>query len=263
MGHRVRRYLFPGVLTIVLILVLVVCMFINVQVQTTSESTAYRSATGTLVVKLTQLSTPTVMKTPTNTPTPTDTLTPTNTPTPTLTPTPSITPTPTPRPPSIEILVDELRVRQGPSQSFPVLYVVHKGDFLIVQSKNMDFDESPWFLIRVQSNGHEEWITGDTKYVKWYNVDNLSSRLGPATPTPVGPPIVDPNFRADRASLTVGECTYLRWDVEGVYEVYLDGQGVIGHYAKRVCPKKTRTYVLKVHQRDGRWVEHELTISVK
>ena len=263
MGRLIHRYLFPGALTIVLILVLVVCMCVNLQVQPTPEGTAYRSATETLVVKPTQVGTPTATNTPTNTLTPTDTPTPTNTPTSTLTPTPSITPTPTPRPPSIEILVNELRVRQGPSQSFPVLYVVHKGDFLIVQSKSIDFDKSPWFLIRVQPDGSEEWITGDIKYVKWYNVDNLSSRRGPATPTPVGPPVVDPNFRADRTTLAAGECTHLRWDIEGVREVYLDGQGTIGHYAKQVCPQKTRTYVLKVHQQDGQWVDHELTISVR
>jgi hypothetical protein len=256
MGRFIRRYLVPVALTLLLILVLVVCTLVNVPVQPAPEGTA-------LVVKPAQVGTPTVTDTPTIIPTPTDTSTPTDTATPTLTPTPSITPTPTPRPPSIEILADEVAVRQGPSQSFPVLYVVHKGQFLIVQSKNIDFDRAPWFLIRVQPNGSEEWITGDTKYVGWYNVENLSCRLGPATPTPVGPPIVDPNFRADRTSLTVGECTYLRWDVEGVREVYLDGEGTAGHWAKQVCPRQTRTYVLKVHQRDGRWVDHPLKITVR
>jgi len=81
-----------------------------------------------------------------------------------------------------------------------------------------------------------------------------------ATPTPR--PTVDPHFRADRTSLSAGECTYLRWDVDGVNGVYLDGTGMIGHYAKYVCPKTTHTYVLTIHQRDGRQVPHELTIYV-
>jgi len=164
-------------------------------------------------------------------------------------------PTPTPRPPSVELLVDELTVRWGPGQIFPALYVVYKGGSLIVQSKNLDFDQDPWFLIKVQQDGTEEWITGDRKYVKWYNVDNLSSQRGPAPP-------VDPHFQADRTSLTAGECTYLRWDVEGVYGVYLDGVGKVGQYAGLVCPKETRTYVLTIHQRDEQRVDHELTIYV-
>jgi len=68
-----------------------------------------------------------------------------------------------------------------------VLYVVHKGDILIVQSMNLEFDSSPWFLIKVKPDGSEEWITGDTKYVKRYNVASLSYRCAPATPTPIPP----------------------------------------------------------------------------
>lgn len=295
MADLIRKYSVPVIFTIILIVMVTVYRAINVQIQRTPTLTGVTRTTSTgekgsrpdnsqqlsgtnaptkLAVTPTGESTrasvstsihatatetpvPTDTSTPTNSPTPTYTSTPTRTPTstPAKTPTPIRTPTPTPRPPSIELLVDELTVRRGPGRVFPVLYVVHKGGFLIVQSKNLDFDKDPWFLIKVRQDGIEEWITGDPRYVTWYNIDSLSSRRGPAPP-------VDPHFRADRTSLTAGECTHLRWDVEGVYGVYLDGVGKVGHYVQLVCPKATHTYVLTIHQRDERWIEHPLTIYV-
>jgi len=162
-------------------------------------------------------------------------------------------------------LADELNVRQGPGLSFPVLYVVHKGDVLIVQSKNLEFDSSPWFLIMVKPDGSEEWITGDTKYVKRYNVANLSYRSTPATPTPTPtptPPEVDPHFRADRTSISAGECTTLRWDVDNVKAVRLDGTGQVGHGSIQVCPIKTQTFTLEAVERDGRRITRSITIQV-
>jgi len=153
----------------------------------------------------------------------------------------------------------------GPSQIFPILYAVHKGDFLIVQSKNLDFDGDPWFLIRVQPDGSEEWISGDTKYVKWYNTENLSHRRTPATPTPTptpAPPPPDPHFRADRTSISAGECTTLRWDVDNVKAVHLDGTGQVGHGSIQVCPTKTQTFTLEVIQRDDRRTTRSITIQV-
>lgn len=74
-----------------------------------------------------------------------------------------------------------LNVRKGPGvENYPVvLRQVHRGDILIVQSKNIDFDDNPWFLIRVLPDGTEEWISGDTGLVKWYNVEDLAYRTAP------------------------------------------------------------------------------------
>ena len=53
----------------------------------------------------------------------------------------------------------------------------------------------------------------------------------------------------------------LRWDVEHVKQVYLDGQGVVGHSARKVCPPKGRTYVLHVVYHGGT-TERRVTIKV-
>jgi len=105
-------------------------------------------------------------------------------------------------------------------------------------------------------------------------VDDLESVQGggPATPTPTSPPppTVSPtrftspsvDFRADRTELDIWECTTLRWDVENVREVYLDGRGVVGHGTREVCPLETTTYTLRVVFYDGSTEEQSLTIKL-
>jgi hypothetical protein len=62
-------------------------------------------------------------------------------------------------------------------------------------------------------------------------------------PTPP-PPTID--FRVDRDTIQRGECTTLRWDVENVQAVFLDGQAVTGHETREICPLTTTTYTLRV-----------------
>lgn len=81
------------------------------------------------------------------------------------------------------------------------------------------------------------------------------------TPSPT-PPGTDPHFRADQTSVPPGGCTVLRWDVEGIREVYLNGHGVVGHSSQHVCPSNTTTYTLTVVERDGRRINWPLTIQV-
>ncbi len=79
------------------------------------------------------------------------------------------------------------------------------------------------------------------------------------TRTPLPPAQV--NFRADDTSLTSGQCTTLRWDVEYATAVYLDGSGVAGHGTKQVCPASTTTYRLHVEAPSGN-VDRQVTITV-
>lgn len=66
---------------------------------------------------------------------------------------------------------------------------------------------------------------------------------------PARPPSV--RFWADDAVLPPGACTWLRWQVENVREVYLDGEGVPGQAGRQVCPAGTAGYALEVTHLDG------------
>ena len=69
-------------------------------------------------------------------------------------------------------------------------------------------------------------------------------------------------FWADRESLPKGQCTWLRWDVQNVREVYLDGQGVVGQGQREVCPTATKTYELRVVLQGGGTERRTLTLTV-
>jgi hypothetical protein len=106
--------------------------------------------------------------------------------------------------------------------------------------------------------------TGATVERREIVIEVQGSGQAPAGPAPKNPqpqPGVSIDFRADRVNLTAGSCTTLRWDVEHAKEVYLDGQGVVGHSSKKVCPAATRTYVLHVLHSGGT-SDRKLSIQV-
>lgn len=84
----------------------------------------------------------------------------------------------------------------------------------------------------------------------------------PQAPPPPPPASADINFRSDAPYVNAGGCTTLRWDVEGVREIYLDGQGVTGHGSQQVCPCQPSTYTLRVVKTDGSSVEQQVFIDV-
>jgi ABC-type amino acid transport substrate-binding protein len=88
----------------------------------------------------------------------------------------------------------------------------------------------------------------------------------PPPPPPPPPADVNPNLRADNSWVNPGQCTVLRWDVDGVSAVYLiengNQRGVGGHDALTVCPWNTTTYVLRVVRADGVPVDFPITVNV-
>ncbi len=74
------------------------------------------------------------------------------------------------------------------------------------------------------------------------------------------------NFWADTLSLQRGQCTQLRWDVEGVNGVWLNEgfgeQGVTGHAVRNVCPAQTTTYSLHIRRNDGHDETRTITVYV-
>lgn len=70
------------------------------------------------------------------------------------------------------------------------------------------------------------------------------------------------SFGADRTSLRQGECTTLRWNVEGIDSVYFDGGGVTGSGSRQVCPSRTTTYSLRVRLIGGGEDVRGVTITI-
>jgi hypothetical protein len=67
---------------------------------------------------------------------------------------------------------------------------------------------------------------------------------------------------ADQLLLAPGACTVLRWNIEHVQAVYLDGAGVVGQSERQVCPAATTRYTWRIVKTDGSQEERSLTIVV-
>lgn len=83
-----------------------------------------------------------------------------------------------------------------------------------------------------------------------------------ATVTIPPPTKVEIEFSSDAPYVNAGSCTTLRWRVEGVREVYLDDEPVVGQGSKQVCPCAPETHTLHVIKRDGQTVDRALNIGV-
>lgn len=54
----------------------------------------------------------------------------------------------------------------------------------------------------------------------------------------------------------------MRWDVDQIKAVYLNGAGRPGHSVEKICPSDTREYLLTVVRQDGTELYFPLTIQV-
>ena len=86
----------------------------------------------------------------------------------------------------------------------------------------------------------------------------------PPTATPTStqvPPTPAVGFSVQPETIVAGGCAQLRWDVEDVQEVYLDGQPQQGHGSKQACPTQTQTYELRIVSAAGEF-RHQVTVKV-
>lgn len=86
-----------------------------------------------------------------------------------------------------------------------------------------------------------------------------------AMPTPQPAQTFTPSavfFRADSESIINGNCTILRWDIQNIQELMLDGIPVTGQASQEVCPTLTTTYTLTVSYFDETQSEHHVVITV-
>ena len=69
-------------------------------------------------------------------------------------------------------------------------------------------------------------------------------------------------FTVDKAQITSGDCTTLRWSASGVKEVRLNDRGVAGIATEQVCPTQTTDYTLSVLDNAGVTTTKRLTVFV-
>lgn len=200
--------------------------------------------------------------------TPTFTITPEPIMASTATPTPTAAPTFAPIPTCI-VTNPTLNVRSGPGIAYnPPIAVLNKGTSVhpLAFMPN-GFPSGAWLQVEITGTEEVGWVS--LSYIDCGSLDvtQLPGGQIPPTPTPTSTPKAPPpsgpyDYRADRAQIKPGECTYLRWNIQGVRGVYLNNEGVAGVDMRWVCPTVTTTYTLRVVRTDGSQVQQAVTIGV-
>jgi heat shock protein HslJ/uncharacterized protein YraI len=182
-----------------------------------------------------------------------------------------IPPTPGPQVPyGMVIAPAGVNVRTGPGTAYPVIGVAPFNTKGVISGKSAD---RQWWVTPLQGN-IQGWVSAD--YVKTYNTDSVPVVQAPPVPTPAPIPTAAPTpvqpqpaFWADQTTINQGQCTTLRWQVDGVQAVwvYPDGANykdypVTGEGSRQVCPAATITYYMRVQVTPDNVQVTQLTITV-
>lgn len=182
-------------------------------------------------------------------------------------------PTLTPPGPQADAVVGAgtLNLRANPGTGAQILAKLPQGTLLEVLAKYYDFTyQEMWVQVRTP-NGTVGWVFQPllTLNIVLDSVPTVAAQYiaPPPTPTPTLTPNPVPQviieFWADRTEINLGECTKLRWRVEGIKEVYFQGEGVVGTGERDACPNTTTTYNLRVIRVDNVVDNRYITIVVK
>lgn len=218
------------------------------------------------------VATPVPTLTPYKSPTPLPTLTPfaTFTPPPTWTPIPSATPG-SPlgagcqyaRNPQQVYVGDAavvtpqgtaIRFRSAASLTGPMIAELPSGTRMSILAGPFCADGYRWWQVRLE-DGRLGFLADSEPTAYWIE-------KAAAFPTATVTPVESISFVADRYTITQGQCVTIRWDVEGIKEVYYRGVGVTGHDSRQECPTATTTYTLRVIRRDNSEIQQTITILV-
>lgn len=185
------------------------------------------------------------------------------------TPFPTLTPVVTAQPDGT-VSTYRLNVRSNPGTGANILTTLNQGApvEVLAQYYSQTYDET-WVQIRA-ADGTVGWVLSvllDLN-LSLANVPAIAAQyIAPpptATPTPAvtATPTVLIEFWANKGTITKGECVTLSWRVQGIKEVYFQGQGVVGEQSVERCPEETTTYHLRVVLMDDTEDNRYITITV-
>ncbi len=167
-----------------------------------------------------------------------------------------------------------VNIRSGPSTAFPVVGLAPFNTTLQITGRSAD---GQWWVTPVQgAPNNQGWVSAS--WVQTFNTSNVPVVAAPplpptavptATPLPQPTPQAQIAFWADRTTITQGECTVLRWQVQNVRGVWVYPVGqnwrdfpVNGEGSRQVCPQSTTTYEMRVRMADDSIQTRQVTITV-
>jgi LysM repeat protein len=143
----------------------------------------------------------------------------------------------------------------APRADWTASYTVGPGDTLTSISQHFSITLSELQAANCITNA-DRLSVGQTLLVPY--------ALPTDTPQPTAvPTAILPDLRADQQTISAGDCTTIRWDVDNVSGVYFEGQPTTAHDSRQVCPTVSTTYTLLIFYPDGSRTPYTLTIAVQ
>jgi dipeptidyl aminopeptidase/acylaminoacyl peptidase len=161
----------------------------------------------------------------------------------------------------------QLNVRANPGEGGRILEVIPRGTPLDILGRYYD---NNWIQVQTPT-GNVGWVAAwlvDIN-INLATVPVVSAQYISPPPTATATvaitvtPTVSISFWSNKAEIKPGKCATIGWDVEGIKEVYFEGEGVTGHQTREVCPADTTTYHLHVILQDNSATDRYITIKVK
>ncbi len=171
---------------------------------------------------------------------------------------PAISPTTQPAATNTTVSVPATAVTTcTPRADWTVTYNIQRGDtlFAVAQRFNLTLQQLQQANCISDPNLIQVGQALRVPFQLATSVPPTTAPVGSATPT-------NPNLRADKTFLQVGECTTIRWDVANVSQVYFEGQPTTGSSSQQVCPTTSSTYTLLVVYPDKKQVPFTVRIEV-
>ncbi|MEZ4868502.1 MAG: hypothetical protein R3C14_44645 [Caldilineaceae bacterium] len=180
--------------------------------------------------------------------------------------------------------LDPIALYEGPGRMFPIrgylqrdkdepLFVLAQPFTLFEQNDNLR-----WVQLRLAQDPRPGWAIYDYLYcpqdIRVLPVvdavpptplpTTTETPLPTPTPTATASPPPPPLVSVSPDVINLGGCTKVKWDIQNVKEVYLNGEGVIGVAEREVCPSAAGrvTYTWRIVQNDGNVMQLERQLLV-
>lgn len=184
-------------------------------------------------------------------------------------------------------VVKDMYLRKGPGSNYEILRPLAAEIQLLALAHPINFMENTgvvdWLYVKVADSGQEGWVEASlVVHAAGIELQELPAPPPPpptptlipsatATETPVPTPTSPPAIfvAIDPKVIKFGDCVTLRWNIQKVKLVYLNGQPVTGTRSDdhndvedRVCLTETTTFTWEIEFPDGTKTKREETVLV-
>ena len=175
-----------------------------------------------------------------------------------------------------------LYIREGPGRTFPPRGELMQGEVVFPTNSPLQLREQndllSWVPVTLKNDPRIGWIANEYLSCRIpIGVLPAASQI-PATPTATPSPTPTPTPQPTATPqptpqptvsvapqiINANDCAMLKWSIQGVKEVYLNGEGVAGESERQICPTQAGeiVFIWRIVGLDGGTTEKSVTLRV-